>query len=198
MKTRSQTGSAHVLVTVILVVALLGALGFIFWQNFATKKNVAATNATAQTITSTTAAPAVSQAAQPATATQAPAAPAPADMTKYVTLDTWAVKFAAPTDGTTVQWAASDSSTIGFSTNHLTTGELCNAQNGAAGTLVRSTSAPVQKNGVSETVLNNGQPINGYYYAFDLPNGQHCDDTNPSDYQEAQKIQELVKTLVAA
>lgn len=29
-----QPGSAHVIITVIIVIALLGALGFIFWQNF--------------------------------------------------------------------------------------------------------------------------------------------------------------------
>jgi hypothetical protein len=30
----SQTGSAHVIIIVVLVVALIGALGFVFWQNF--------------------------------------------------------------------------------------------------------------------------------------------------------------------
>lgn len=35
IKTSSkQTGSAHVVIIVILVVALLGTLGFVFWQNF--------------------------------------------------------------------------------------------------------------------------------------------------------------------
>lgn len=33
-KTLSQKGSAHVVIIVILVIALLGALGFVFWQNF--------------------------------------------------------------------------------------------------------------------------------------------------------------------
>lgn len=33
----SQKGSAHVIIVVILVVALLGALGFVFWQNFIQK-----------------------------------------------------------------------------------------------------------------------------------------------------------------
>ena len=33
-----QSGSAHVVVVTILVLALLGALGFIFWQNFLSKK----------------------------------------------------------------------------------------------------------------------------------------------------------------
>ncbi len=42
MKAKQQIGSAHVIVTVILMVALIGALGFIFWQNFVNKKNVVA------------------------------------------------------------------------------------------------------------------------------------------------------------
>jgi len=33
----SQKGSAHVIIVIILVLALLGALGFIFWQNFLNK-----------------------------------------------------------------------------------------------------------------------------------------------------------------
>jgi type II secretory pathway pseudopilin PulG len=32
-----QTGSAHVVIIVILVIALLGTLGFVFWQNFINK-----------------------------------------------------------------------------------------------------------------------------------------------------------------
>jgi cytoskeletal protein RodZ len=36
---KSQKGSAHVVVVIILVLALLGALGFIFWQNFMQKND---------------------------------------------------------------------------------------------------------------------------------------------------------------
>lgn len=39
----NQKGSAHVVIIVILVVALIGALGFVFWQNF--MKNDTASNA---------------------------------------------------------------------------------------------------------------------------------------------------------
>jgi len=44
-----QQGSAHVIVVVILVVALLGALGFIFWQNFLKKDEVAKQSETTKT-----------------------------------------------------------------------------------------------------------------------------------------------------
>lgn len=35
--TKKQTGSAHAVIIIVLVVALLGALGWIFWQNFVSK-----------------------------------------------------------------------------------------------------------------------------------------------------------------
>ncbi|MEI6054338.1 MAG: hypothetical protein WCQ49_03155 [Candidatus Saccharibacteria bacterium] len=34
MNKKSQSGSAHLIIIVILIISLLGALGFVFWQNF--------------------------------------------------------------------------------------------------------------------------------------------------------------------
>jgi len=48
-KALSQKGSAHVVIIVILVVALLGTLGFVFWQNFIDKKPVAKNNESSKT-----------------------------------------------------------------------------------------------------------------------------------------------------
>lgn len=48
---RKQDGSAHIAIVIILVVALLGALGFIFWQNVVVDKNV--TESSQQTSNST-------------------------------------------------------------------------------------------------------------------------------------------------
>lgn len=45
MKSRSQTGSAHVVIIIVLIVALLGAVGFVFWQNFLKPSNKQADNA---------------------------------------------------------------------------------------------------------------------------------------------------------
>jgi len=39
MNTRNQSGSAHVVIIIILVVALLGTLGFVLWQNFLAPKD---------------------------------------------------------------------------------------------------------------------------------------------------------------
>ena len=51
MRAKQQAGSAHVIITVVLVAALIGALGFIFWQNFVSKKSVASTAPAASTAT---------------------------------------------------------------------------------------------------------------------------------------------------
>lgn len=75
--TYKQTGSAHVAIIAILIVALIGALGFIFWQKY-TEKN-AETQSTAQTATA-------NQKDDSATSTQAD---------RYTTLEDWGVKFKA-------------------------------------------------------------------------------------------------------
>lgn len=48
---KSQSGSAHLIIIIILVVALLGALGFVFWQNFVDKAADSATTNTSDTTT---------------------------------------------------------------------------------------------------------------------------------------------------
>ncbi len=55
MNTHKQQGSAHLVIVVVLVLALLGALGFIFWQNFIqkTESNVVKTKTVAQSSTNT-------------------------------------------------------------------------------------------------------------------------------------------------
>lgn len=42
-KLKNQSGSAHIIVVIILVVALMGALGFVFYQNFIQKTNTTET-----------------------------------------------------------------------------------------------------------------------------------------------------------
>lgn len=52
-KKQSQLGSAHLITIIILVVALLGALGYIYWQNFMQSKTSTSNNTTT-TVTSAT------------------------------------------------------------------------------------------------------------------------------------------------
>ena len=48
---RRNVGSAHVIIVIVLVVALLGALGFIFYQNFIAKKTDTGTGSPSKTDT---------------------------------------------------------------------------------------------------------------------------------------------------
>jgi len=61
-KKQSQSGFAHLAIIIVLVVALIGALGFVYWQNFmqpkASDENVVATK-TADDTTTTITTPAV-------------------------------------------------------------------------------------------------------------------------------------------
>ena len=54
-KLKNQTGSAHVVIIIILIAAVLGLLGFVFWQNFAKPKDNAASSAATSTTAKTTA-----------------------------------------------------------------------------------------------------------------------------------------------
>ena len=58
MKTTVDKGSAHAVVIVILVLALLGTLGFVFWQNFIKKDDTAKTSDTSKQTSDETAKPA--------------------------------------------------------------------------------------------------------------------------------------------
>jgi hypothetical protein len=55
MKSRNQTGSAHVVVIVILAVVVLGLVGYVFWNNFLKAKPSTSKTASATTSTSKTA-----------------------------------------------------------------------------------------------------------------------------------------------
>lgn len=50
--TQKQSGGAHVIIVVILIIALLGVLGFVFWQNFI-NKSASDTQASSETQTTT-------------------------------------------------------------------------------------------------------------------------------------------------
>jgi cytoskeletal protein RodZ len=53
-KIEKQSGSAHVIVIGVLVFAVLGLIGFVFWQNFIIPKNQSQKTGTTQTSTSAT------------------------------------------------------------------------------------------------------------------------------------------------
>jgi hypothetical protein len=98
MKSRqNQSGSAHVVIIVILILALLGTLGFVFWQNFIQKKDTAPT-------TTTTSAPSTA----PATATTT----APKTTATSLAISSYSVE--VPYDSTTDTYTLAPATTGGF------------------------------------------------------------------------------------
>ena len=203
MHSNKQQGSLHVIIIVIAAVVLVGAIGFMFWNNIINKNTNDAsvtTKSTGQNVKNASNSTSVDSVASTSGSTTKGMT---ADQSGWVVINPWGVKFKAPADGTTISWAASKyggvNTSFGFTTNHLTKGDICTADNAAAGALSRDT-VKFEKTtaGSTRTFINNGQPINGYYYAYDLPNGQHCDNTKPSDYDEALKIQGLITTLTVS
>lgn len=112
-----QSGSAHIVIIIILVVAILGALGFVFWQNFLQPK------ATPQVITSETSAQ-----------TQEKPSPAATDYESYSNAE---YSFSYPKDGWTVKEAEDTGTDSGIITPTVYSGDY--AQQGMtldAGALV--------------------------------------------------------------
>ena len=203
MHSNNQQGSHHVIIIIAVLIILVVAMGFLFWKNILNKdasdtvanKSTASKSDDKKKVDSvdpvSTSVP-QSSSAKTETATT--------NQSGWIVINQWGVKFKAPTDGTSISWAASNyggvNTSLGFTTNRLTKGDNCTAAYAAAGALSRDTVKFSQSTaGTTRTFINNGQPINGYYYVFDLPNGQHCDNANPSDYDEALKIQSLIVTL---
>lgn len=179
LSNNQQNSSKHIILILIISVAIIGALAFLYWQNFVANENSSTLDQDEDSIESDN--------------------EASNETKEYVVLDKWGVKFDAPGGGTEIKWAlvADTPDSIGFSTSNLTESDVCTASNGAAGTLVRSKEPMKEETGSTTTIINDNKPINGYYYGFTLPNGSHCEDTDPSDYDEALRVSELAGSLVA-
>ncbi len=88
MKTTVNRGSAHAVIIIVLVVALLGTLGFVFWQNFIKKDDTAKTTDTTKQTNDNKTAESTTKKAETKTATPAQ----PSDV-KYLVVKEWGVKF---------------------------------------------------------------------------------------------------------
>lgn len=187
-KTLSQKGSAHAVIIVILVVALLGTLGFIFWQNFIkpeTAQNTNSNTSKTENKEKTT------------------------DDTKksnQLVLNDWGVKFtiAAPLASTEVKYKARDANSYVFTTSRIEAlgGECTKSPYGDTASLIRFTEKPVA---VPDGELINESPINGYYYALSGPiascsgfdsNGQMT-QPNPIETNDRDALKVTIKTLSA-
>ena len=89
---QKQAGSAHVVIIVVIVAAVLGALGYVFWQNFINKDTSEITNDSKQTTTQSAETPA-NPVEQPKDSTEG-----------YLVLEDWGIKFKLPEDSGEIRY----------------------------------------------------------------------------------------------
>lgn len=194
--TYKQTGSAHVAIIAILIVALIGALGFIFWQKY-TEKN-AETRSTAQTATA-------NQKDDSATSTQAD---------RYTTLEDWGVKFKADDSlkaTTIVQYKQKEQGKDGRDYYLINTERSeqaakknCPSLSDPTGLAVyRFQDKPAANSDGQllelEGTLLNSAAVNGYYYVstqlgFTCPGGQST-QASDNDIDSATEVGSIVASL---
>jgi hypothetical protein len=151
--TRNQIGSAHVIIIIILVVAVLGLLGFVFWQNYIVQN--------------------VKTKDQPDLSQQKskPESESAEDLKEsYFVLDDWSVRFKI-SDGLTgiKYYKVSDSYELTTSRVEDLGGDCKEPAVDEVPGVIRLGSIGRKSNPVdSEYVLmlNDGEPINGYYYWY--------------------------------
>jgi hypothetical protein len=175
-----QVGSAHLIIITIIVLAILGALGFVFWNNFAKKSPTNTSNESTKTDKPT-------QDTQPAA--------------KKLKLDDWSVAFTVPTDLSVKDvyyykaHVGEGPDYYGFTTNRVRAeGGYCDNQvTGNLLTLTRNSSK------TGEGTLINTEPIGGYYFYADSTNGgitpmPECLTTDAANSDRAL-LDQMIKTI---
>lgn len=185
-KTLSQKGSAHAVIIVILVAALLGALGFIFWQNFM-NKDTSDTNNTTKV-----------ENKQENTNENA-------EKSDQLTLNDWAIRFTISSSltSTEVKYQAQGTDTYVFTTTRIQAlgGECAKSPFGDTVSLTRMTEKPVA---TPDGELLNESPINNYYYILSGPisscssldNNQQS-AVDPIETADRNALKTTLKTLSA-
>lgn len=144
-----RTGSAHLIIITIIVLVILGALGFVFWKNIntSTNKSKSSTDKVAQTEQDTT--------------------------PDYITLSDWGVTFKVSdelksTQVTYTKNQSADGSSYAFTTKRIhDLGGSCTIQPfGDTQILTRFTEKPVA---TPDGELLNDPAIDGYYYVLSAP-----------------------------
>ena len=177
-KKQSQSGFVHLAIIIVLVVALIGAIGYIAWDKFMQPKdgdeNVVATKTTNDS-TDTTTTPV-------------------ADNEGYLVLDDWGVKFKLPADlgdDEIVYEEASDTSgsieVYYFSTKYFSLlGSTCSR----AYSLIRSTDVSTDSIGAPIIIGK----IGNYYYSYYTPQS-FCLDNNEKGIDVEQKVSKMLPLM---
>jgi hypothetical protein len=188
-KISSQKGSTHVIIIVILVVALLGALGFVFWQNFMNKP-APANNETSK----------VEDKKQDTPHKETP-------VSDQLTLNDWGIKFTiAPSlKSTEIKYQAKGPDTYVFTTSRIEAlgGECAKSPFGDTVSLTRYAEKPIA---TPDGELLNTTPINNYYFVLSGPisscsslnsSQQPAGPVNAIETADREALNTTIKTLSA-
>ena len=188
MKKSNQIGSAHVAIIGVLVVALLGALGYIFYQNFIQKNSPDSS----KTATSNAAASLPEQ-------QKAIAKPEVVDEAKYLILDDWGVRFKLPQDGVSVLYKKTTGNgmvTYGFNTQAVDAlGGYCTLDKASGGLAAVTRESAKLVDYASMKPLNNNEPIGGYYYYMSGSQAPCSDSNQALEMSERQKLMNMLETI---
>jgi len=184
------------IIVIIIVIALLGVLGFVFWNSISQK---AVNDATTDTPTSSTAGDEPQR-----------IAPSPETDKDYLDLQEWGVKFKLPSQsyGITYYQLLTNGSGLarGFDDHYyeFSTKEVENlggeCVDSGDGTVIRLASLSRSKNKIETQgaiLVNDGQPIEGYYYYLQGAQSTCSSDNINLQSQSRDSLVELLKSPIS-
>lgn len=188
MNIKKESGSAHVILISLLIIIILGLLGFVFWQNYVQKKPVSS----------------VDTASQVANSSKAKDSQGTSRNNDYITLSDWGVKFnKSQLKSEVVVTKVSDEfgNFYDFTTKRVQAiGGMC-AGSGSTGRsyALASIARSATKNDepIGSDAVNNNLPIGGYYYYVSAAQGACSEESKDIQGQDRKDlINMLLKPIV--
>jgi len=177
-KNKYQSGNVHFIIIIVLVVALLGALGLIFWQNFIQPKPGTSKTDSVKTPSTTT-----------------------SSLKGYLVLDNWGVKFKLPSDlgnneiTYSIRTFLKNNDTYYFSTQQVEAlGESCIISAGQQGHIGR-VSRSVTPMGWETYIGDKISHIDGYYYYYASPQSTCSDNGVEIQHRDRAMIHDTIITI---
>ena len=176
---KEQGSIAHITIVIVLVVALLSALGFIFWQNFL--RSGSSDMSTGKNGTS--------QSAQKDNVEIVPVDP----NKDYLVVDSWSVRF-KPNVSAKVSYESKDDGYWFTTEKWKNFGGICDTNGGI---LVQRSTEKSTAMASPPRPLNNEEKIGDYYYYYIGPQSACSDDHTSEEPSEYQIVRDLLSTIEA-
>lgn len=195
-----QRGSHQLIIIAVVVIILLGVIGFVFWKNFVATPST--DTAKTQTAANTSDTKWTDEAAERSTVDTPKN---DEELKDYLVLKEWGLKFKIPEGAGEIRYyhrtaAANDKgvdSHYRLSTKRVEDlGGMCaTAKDGTGGLAAMTRTKKLPDDGsVSDGPINNGKPINGYYYLLSAAQSYCTTDESHRGIQE--KDREMLNTML--